>query len=228
VISCPTASIGVSEPATRAELKETISDFPVELADGVHHCGFHAESSFGATSYFIRREDGNVLVDSPRFAAPLVKRIKDLGGVRWMFLTHQDDVADHAKWAAEFGCERIIHEGDARALNAEIVLHGNAEHVLAPGLTIIPTPGHTRGSACLHYNDRFLFTGDHMAYSRRLEHLYAFKSACWYDWGKLVKSLHRLAPLRFEWVLPGHGWPLQASAREMEVHMQACLKWAEG
>lgn len=29
-----------------------------------------------------------------------------------MFLTHQDDVADHAKWAARFGCERIIHEDD--------------------------------------------------------------------------------------------------------------------
>lgn len=27
-----------------------------------------------------------------------------------MFLTHKDDVADHARWAKELGLQRIIHK----------------------------------------------------------------------------------------------------------------------
>ena len=38
-----------------------------------------------------------------------------MGGVKYMFLTHQDDVADHALWAKEFGAQRIIHESEANA-----------------------------------------------------------------------------------------------------------------
>ncbi|MCA8914443.1 MAG: MBL fold metallo-hydrolase [Planctomycetes bacterium] len=227
VVACPTASIGVTEPGSRALLKDAVAQFPHELEDGVHHCGFHSENSYGAASYFIRREGGNVLVDSPRFAAPLVKRIEALGGIRWMFLTHRDDVADHEKWAAKFGCERIIMAADARGMNAETKLKGDDDYEIAPGLTVIPTPGHTRGSACLHYADRFLFTGDHMAWSQRLGHLYAFRSACWYDWDEVVKSLHRLADLTFEWVLPGHGWPLHASRVEAARQLKSCLEWAK-
>jgi len=227
LVACPTASIGVTDPATRSLVKDATADFPFEIEDGVHLCGFHSEDSFGATAYFIRREGGNVLVDSPRFAAPLVKRIEQLGGVRWMFLTHQDDVADHARWAAKFGCERIIMADDARHMDAETKLSGPEPYPIAPGLTVIPTPGHTRGSACLHYADKFLFTGDHMAYSKSRGHLYAFRSACWYDWATLVESLKRLVPLRFEHVLPGHGWPWHGSAEEAAAQMQRCVDWAE-
>lgn len=227
LVSCPTASIGVTEASTRAMLKEVIAHAPFHLTDNVHHCGFHSENSFGAASYFIQRDDGNVLVDSPRFAAPLVKRIEELGGVRWMFLTHRDDVADHAKWAAKFGCERIIMASDARGMEAETKLKGDDPYEIAPGLTVYPTPGHTRGSACLHYNDKFLFTGDHMAWSKRLGHLYAFRGACWYDWDEVVKSLHRLEPLEFQWVLPGHGWPWHGTEAEKARQMRQCLDWAD-
>lgn len=58
------------------------------------------------------RPEGNVLVDSPRFAAPLVRRIEAMGGVALMFLTHRDDVADHEKFHQHFGCQRIVHEAD--------------------------------------------------------------------------------------------------------------------
>lgn len=227
VVACPTASIGVTQQDTRARLKDAVASFPFELADGVSHCGFHSEDSFGAASYFIQRDGGNLLVDSPRFAAPLVKRIEQLGGIRWMFLTHRDDVADHEKWAAKFGCERIIMGADARGIDAETRLAGDSEYEIAPGLTVIPTPGHTRGSACLLYNEKFLFTGDHMAWSQRLGHLYAFRGACWYDWDEVVESLKRLLPKRFEWVLPGHGWPLQADSAETARQLKLCVSWAE-
>ncbi|MBK8205878.1 MAG: MBL fold metallo-hydrolase [Planctomycetes bacterium] len=225
LVSCPTASIGVTDADTRAALREVSTSFPLPVEDDVFYCGYHAESSFGAASWFIQREGGNVMVDSPRFAAPLVKRIADMGGIRWLYLTHRDDVADHAKWAARFGAERIIHADDGRGLDAEVKLKGSAPHELAPGLTVIPVPGHTRGSTVLHYRDKFLFTGDHLAWSKRLNNLYAFRSACWYSWDEQIKSMERLLPLRFEWVLPGHGWKFRASAPEMARQLQECVNW---
>ena len=35
--------------------------------------------------------------------------VQELGGIKYMVLSHVDDVADHAKWAAHFGCDRIMH-----------------------------------------------------------------------------------------------------------------------
>ncbi len=43
-------------------------------------CGWASESSYGAAAWLIRRPDGNVLVDSPRFASTLADRLHELGG----------------------------------------------------------------------------------------------------------------------------------------------------
>lgn len=227
LISCPTASIGVRDAASRARLKVVSQSFPVPVADDVFHCGYHAESSFGAAAWFIQRQDGNVMIDSPRFAAPLVKRIEQMGGIQWLFLTHRDDVADHEKWAAHFGCTRVMHAADARGLELEVQVKGREAYELAPGLVIHPVPGHTRGSAVLHYRDKFLFTGDHLAYSTTRGHLYAFRSACWYSWDEQIKSMQSLLPLRFEWVLPGHGRLLNATPAEMTRQLERCVTWMQ-
>jgi hypothetical protein len=57
---------------------------------------------------------------SPRFTEVLAKQFEKMGGIRYMFLTHQDDVADHAKWAARFRCERILHSEEVRHSFAEL------------------------------------------------------------------------------------------------------------
>src|SRR5258708_13610644 len=139
VVSFPTASIGTVE---KSDASAAIAAFPEGIVDGVHDCGFAAESSFGAASYLVVREGGNVLVDSPRAARPLVRRIEQLGGLRWMFLTHRDDVADHRKWRARFGCERVLHRADLGRDTADVEgpLAGAAPIRLPPDLLAIPLP----------------------------------------------------------------------------------------
>ena len=121
LLSCPTASIGtVTKPN---DVKNVQKNFPILITETVYHCGYHAESSFGAASYLIVRPDGNVLIDSPRFSPPLVKRLEELGGVRYLYLTHRDDVADHQKFQEYFmannpvdmPCERLLHNDDITA-----------------------------------------------------------------------------------------------------------------
>jgi glyoxylase-like metal-dependent hydrolase (beta-lactamase superfamily II)/ferredoxin len=215
LISCPTSSIGSSGSARAA-----IDALPEQVDGDVYRCGYASESSFGAIAYLLR--DRGILVDSPRFAGPLVKR---LGPVRRMLLTHQDDIADHAKFRERFGCERVLHADDARGRVFELMPTGTDPVDLGDDVVMIPTPGHTRGHAVFLYRDRYLFTGDHLAWSASRGHLYAFRSACWYSWTEQIRSMERLLDYSFEWVLPGHGRPVQLPPAEMRVSLERCVKW---
>lgn len=216
LVACPTSSIGTE---SKADAREAARRFPEHIEDGVYYCGFTAESSFGASSYLVRRPEGNLLVDSPRAAEPLVRRIEELGGVRLMFLTHRDDVADHAKFRRRFGCERIIHEDEP--VEAERRLQGREPIELAPHLIAIPVPGHTRGSTALLYREKFLFTGDHLWWSENADGLNASRSVCWWNWTEQKRSVERLLDFRFEWVLPGHGRRWRApSAAAMRAELE--------
>lgn len=208
LVSCPTASIGTVAKAP--DLAQAMAGFPLAVAPGVFHLGYHSKDSFGATSYLLQHPDGNVLVDSPRFAAPLVKRIEALGGARWLLLTHRDDVADHDRFAAHFGLTRVLHERDApvRGGPVERLLAGHDPVRILPGLTAIPVPGHTAGHVVYHWDapgGPFLFTGDHLAYDDEAGRLEAWPDVCWHDWGEQTSSMVRLADWDFAWVLPGHG-----------------------
>jgi glyoxylase-like metal-dependent hydrolase (beta-lactamase superfamily II) len=196
--------------------------------DDVYFCGFTSEASFGAWSYLIVRPQehgGNVLVDSPRFNNPLARRIEDMGGVNLMLLSHRDDIADHAKFAAHFHCPRIMHEADgAAARGIERVITGTAPMRIDHDLQLIPSPGHTRGHQLFLYRNKVLFTGDHLAWSPERETLTAFRDVCWYSWAEQTRSMEKLLAYQFEWVLPGHGRIGHGSAQEMHKHLQGCVE----
>lgn len=226
LVACPTASIGTVE---KHNVRRAIDAFPMRLAENIYFCGFTSEDSFGAWSYLIVRPDeegGNVLVDSPRYASQLVRHIERMGGVRTMFLTHKDDMAAHASFAKKFGCVRVMHEADgAQRLGIERVLEGEEAVQLDRDLTLIPVPGHTRGHVVLLYKNKFLFTGDHLAWSPVRETLTAFRSVAWYSWPEQTRSMQRLLDYEFEWVLPGHGRIHHDSKEAMHAHLLRCIEW---
>ncbi len=203
LVACPTGSIGVAD---KHRVAEAVSEFPLPLADGVSCCGFNSPKSFGGNSYFLEHPAGNWLIDSPRYVEHLARRFEEKGGVQFIFLTHRDDVADAAKYARRFGATRIIHRLELAAQpDAERVLEGFTPVELAPGFLAIPTPGHTRGHCALLAGQRFLFSGDHIWWSRNRGRLTASRDVCWYSWKQQVESVALLERYTFEWVLPGHG-----------------------
>ena len=222
LISCPTASIG---DLAKRKMTEAVASLPERIDEDVYRCGYTSESSFGAISYYVKA--ARTMIDSPRFAAPLVKNIEALGGVQRMLLTHQDDVADHAKFHEHFGCERVLHRDDIRSRTASVELQPTGRDAVELGdrLLMIPTPGHTKGHAVFLYHEKFLFTGDHLAWDTDEQRLYAFRGACWYSWSEQIESMARLLDYRFEWVLPGHGRPMRLPADEMHAHLERCVAW---
>ena len=203
--ACPTSSIGT---LSRRARPGRLYPREIESGSGVWDLGYCSEDSFGASAWLAVRPAGNVLVDSPRFTEALAAPIASMGGIAHVVLTHRDDVADAARWAERFGARTWIHHDDRSAAPAATdLIEGLGDTVIGPGLVAIPVPGHTKGSVLFLLDERYLFTGDSLAWSHDRHELTAFRGACWHSWSAQTESLARLAGSahRFAWVLPGHG-----------------------
>lgn len=210
LLSCPTNSIRTEKPMK--EVVEVNKMFPLPIDEnalpGVYHCGYHCEKTFGATSYFISHPQGNIMVDCPKYKEILARKIDMLGGVRYLFLTHKDDVGEHDKWAKRFNCERIMHVGDVdyRTADVERKLHGDGPWTINSDIELVHTPGHTEGSVCLYYKPmKVLFTGDHLYKSGNTGEL---GMALMYNKQSVslqMDSVRKLLDPNFNWILPGHG-----------------------
>ena len=110
-------------------------------------------------------------------------------------------------------------------MRAERLLEGTDPVRFGTDLIAIPTPGHTRGHLVWLYRDRFLFTGDHLAWASTGDRLVAFRSVNWYSWSEQIRSMERLQAYTFEWVLPGHGRRAHLPAQEMTAHLRGCVDW---
>jgi glyoxylase-like metal-dependent hydrolase (beta-lactamase superfamily II)/ferredoxin len=219
LLACPVGSIG-TQRSDKTRLQQAMSSFPLLIEGGVFYCGFNSQKSFGANSYFIRHSDGNWLVDSPRYVKHLVDALERMGGLRYIVLTHEDDVADAARYAARFGATRIIHRADAEAMpDAEWIVDGSDSIPLAPQFNLIPVPGHTPGSSALLYDQRFLFTGDHLWWDPETRSLQAPQRLVWRS-RAMVQSLEKLLGDQFEWVLPGHGDRIKLTPEEMRNQLR--------
>ena len=223
LLACPVGSIGAVVP-DKAQMRAATESFPIRIEGEVFYNGFNSEKSYGANSYFLRHPDGNWLIDSPRYMKKLEDFFERMGGVKYIFLTHEDDIGDAPRYAKRFGSNRIIHRADMDALpDAEWIVDGVEPVAAAPSFTIIPVPGHTDGSMALHYNDRYLFTGDHMSWDResnglRLATVYVWKESA------LRRSAEKLLEYPFEWVLPGHGDRIHLPSARMKEELRLLLE----
>lgn len=226
LIACPVGSIGTVKKNPRV-FSNAQATFPLPLEDSVYYAGFNSEKSFGANSYFVRHPDGNWLIDSPRFLKHLVQSFEEKGGIRYIFLSHEDDVAEAAKYAKAFGATRIIHQADAPAMpDAEWIVDGEEAIQAEPEFLFIPVPGHTAGSMALLYKNRFLFSGDHLWWDRDLQQLGTPERLVWNE-AQLERSITKLINHSFEWVLPGHGDRIRLNFHEMKeaVEKLAQRRW---
>ena len=221
LLACPVGSIGVE-----GGVRVASGLFPQALdeARSVFYCGFNSADSYGANSFFARRDGGNLLFDSPRWTRHLERAIEKLGGLSDILLTHRDDVADAHRYQEAFGARVWIHEADrTAAAYATDLLRGESPIELREGLLAIPVPGHTRGSVVYLLDETFLFSGDSLYWSRHRRTLHASSTYCWYSWERQVESLRRLRTFRFEWILPGHGDRARLPAERMREHLKRLL-----
>lgn len=203
ILSCPVNSIGDEQSRP---MKEALESLPKKLTPEIYYNGFNSRKSFGADSYFIAHKNGNWLIDCPRYTPHLLKKFQQMGGVKYIYLTHQDDVADYQKYARKLGTKVIIHEYDKKAApDADIIITGDAIQDFGDA-QILPVPGHTKGHTILCWKGRYLFTGDHFAYLRSQKRFGSFINHCWYDWEEQKNSIAKMKVFKnVDHIFPGHG-----------------------
>ncbi|MDY6794658.1 MAG: MBL fold metallo-hydrolase [Actinomycetota bacterium] len=87
---------------------------------------------------------------------------------------------------------------------------GDALDILG-GLEVVHTPGHTVGSICLYNREKkILFSGDLIRNENGV--MEGPPPQFTPDPAAAVRSLHRIADYDFDILLPGHGYPILASA----------------
>jgi len=223
LLACPVACIGIEGDK---DLKEARDSFPKLIEGPVFINGYNTENTFGADSYFIKSDKGNWLIDSPRYVKDLVKKFEEMGGIKYIFISHKDDIGDSEKYAKHFGAKRIIQEFDVtpKIENAEMILRD--EETSIDDAIIFHTPGHTKGSQVLIFEGKYLFTGDHYAWIKRLNMFASFHRACWYSWEKQITSVDKMKKFSdIEWVLPGHGRMGQVKKGDFHHIVQKSVLW---
>jgi glyoxylase-like metal-dependent hydrolase (beta-lactamase superfamily II) len=197
-----------------------------------------------SNAYLVEDGDKLLVVDTglPGHAKKIVSYVKSLGkdprSVETVVLTHPD--LDHSGSAAELkqltGAKVAIHETDAPRLTGEkpwseakgaagmvirvVGLFMKLEPVspdislkegekLGP-LTVLETPGHTSGSISLYKVGTALFSGDALLTNGK--GLFQEPRMVNEELGR--ESIRRMATLQFEYLLPGHGAPVEGNASE--------------
>lgn len=221
LVCCPTGSIGT---ISANQAKAIIADFPLPIEENVFYNGFTSPKSYGASSYFIQHPEGNWLIDSPKFLPNLIKQFEALGGIRYLFLSHSDDVGEAERYAKHFAATRIIHQKEAWSQpEAELIVEDFEPQAIQPDFTVIPTPGHTKGSCCLLYKNWALFSGDHLWWEPVAQRL-AMPTHYYWNQQEQIRSSQKLLDFQFEWVLPGHGHWVKLPPSQMRASMEAMIQ----
>ncbi|MEH2078250.1 MAG: MBL fold metallo-hydrolase [Nostoc sp.] len=164
--------------------------------------------TLGGTSYFIVRNEGNILIDCPALDRTNQDFLAAHGGVRWLFLTHRGAIGKTSEIQQTFGCEVLIQEQEAYLLPGLTVTTFSQQFPLDAATQVIWTPGHSPGSSCLYYNQLggILFSGRHLVPNQKGEPV-PLRTAKTFHWRRQIKSLQllleRFTPETLCYICPG-------------------------
>ncbi|MEH2061161.1 MAG: MBL fold metallo-hydrolase [Nostoc sp.] len=164
--------------------------------------------TLGGTSYFIVRNEGNILIDCPALDQTNQDFLRSHGGVRWLFITHRGAIGKTAEIQQIFGCEVLIQEQEAYLLPGLTVTTFRQELTLDAATQLIWTPGHSPGSSCLYYSELggILFSSHHLLPNPQGE-LVPLRTAKTFHWPRQIQSLQllleRFTPETLRYICPG-------------------------
>ena len=177
-----------------------------ELLPGIHEFLDRSPLTFGGKGFLVAGPKYNVMVDTPACTDDVIRAVRVAGGLRYIFLSHRDEIGEVCALKQALGGAVILHRSEASLVPCGTDLPFDTDFEVEPGLRVIHTPGHTPGSSCLllHRGDlKVLFTGDHIL--RRRDEVPAPLHFPWtFDWDAQVASARRLLDLDFDYLVPSH------------------------
>jgi hypothetical protein len=147
---------------TLAELRSEHKNELRELEPGLIGIGTSPHFAIGQRALLIRTDQGNLLWDCVSLLdADTGERIRELGGIQHIAISHPHYYSSMVEWAHEFGATIHLAAADREwVMRPDPAIRfwtGRVEPL--PGVTVIQTGGHFEGGAVLHWNQALL-TGD--------------------------------------------------------------------
>jgi glyoxylase-like metal-dependent hydrolase (beta-lactamase superfamily II) len=182
-----------------------------EILPGIFEFVDRSPSTYGGKGFLVTGPKYNLLVDTPAFTPRVVEAIRAAGGLRYVFLSHRDEIGELDRIHQAVGGAVIMHRSESHLVPCGTDLVFDVDFEVEPGVWAIYTPGHSPGSSCLllHRGDlKVLFTGDHIL--RRRQDVPAPLRFPWtWDWPAQVASARRLLDLEFDYIVPSHARHLE-------------------
>lgn len=162
--------------------------------------------TFGGKGFLIVGPKYNVMVDTPACTPRVIQAVRACGGLRYIFLSHRDEIGELATLRRSLGGALILDRSEAPLVRGGVDLPFDADFEVEPGLWVLQTPGHSPGSACLLLHRgglKVLFTGDHVL-RRRAGVPAPLKFPWTWNWEAQVRSARRLLEFEFDYLVPSH------------------------
>lgn len=181
---------------------------PRSILEGIFAFAPNRET-LGATSYLILGNSGNILVDCPAIDEINFQFLRDMGGVRWLFLTHRGGIGKQiSQMQADFDFEIIIQEQEAYLIPDANTIAFADSFALGDNCYCFWSPGHSPGSSCLYWDSLggVLFTGRHLL-PESPERIAPLRVAKTFHWPKQLQSVadlrDRFSDTTLEYICPG-------------------------
>lgn len=173
--------------------------------------------TLGGTAYLIVENSAdpaashtaqNLLIDAPVWNAETQDFLKQQGGVQRLFLTHRGGHGKAREIQEMFGCEIVVQEQEAYLLPNLEVTTFEREMQVSKFARALWTPGHSPGSACLHWRDHggILFTGRHLLPTAQGDPA-PLRTAKTFHWPRQIQSTRRILEAfsseSLEFICPG-------------------------
>ena len=178
-----------------------------QLLPGILEFEDRSDRTYGGKGFLLKGPKYNVMVDTPACTPRVVDAVREAGGLRYIFLSHRDEIGEVEALRQELGGAVILHRSEASLVPGGTDMVFDEDFEVEPGLQVIHTPGHSPGSSCLLLHReglRVLFTGDHIL--RRRDDVPAPLKFPWtWSWEVQLESARRLLDLEFDYIVPSHG-----------------------
>jgi glyoxylase-like metal-dependent hydrolase (beta-lactamase superfamily II) len=187
-----------------------------EVEPGITQINTQPSIAIGQRALLVQTPGGNVMWDCISFVSDdSVQRIRELGGLNAIAISHPHFYACMVEWSEAFGgCPIYIHAADGQWVQyrtkALQLWQGETREIL-PGVTLICTGGHFEGSTALHWSAGadgrgLLLTGDSLTVvmdRRYLSFMYSYPNLIPLSERAVRRIGDSVRPFKFERILGG-------------------------
>lgn len=136
-----------------------------EILPGILEFQDRSPSTHGGRSFLVTGPKYNLMVDTPACTPRVLNAVRLTGGLRYLFLSHHDEIGEIEAIHRVTGGAVIMHRSRMDQVPCGVDLVFDTDFEVEPGVTVIHTPARSLDSSCLlvHRGElRVLFTGNHI------------------------------------------------------------------